>query len=566
MTSTVVRRLVSSALRVLVGASLLMTAGLVAPCAVEGSGRNPGTLFSTALARERALREPGGHPSLNDLRAAIAGYETIVRRFPQSPFGERALWQGAGLAVEAYDLYRERLDYDTGVRLLRLLEFNHPTGSLAGRVADRLEELDALTRVAWLSDIRREIRPETVRVTITLDRRVRFSSEVIDNPSRIFFDLAHTESAPRLRNATLSFTEDDAGVQEIRLGRHPSRVTRVVLDTEQTNGCDSFTLDDPFRLVVECNRFSEPKPRVISLAPEPYLGPLMAIGLTVEPVPLFPRAPKLEVEERLVTRRLDPIASPPRPSPVDSDGVLSVARQLGLGVSRIVIDAGHGGDDPGAKTGSLSEADLVLDIALRLEQRLEASAHGLDVVLTRRADDYIPLQRRTTLANDVGADLFLSIHANASEDPSVRGIETYFLNFPADTAAQAVAARENFGGLATMNELYGLLQAIVTNSRLDESRDFAQTIQTSLVETLGPVSSGLPDLGVKQAPFVVLIGARMPSVLAEISFLTNDRDAMLLTTDVYRDLVADALFEGILEYQRSLENRTAAVLTDDGGV
>ena len=566
MTSTVVRRLASSALRVLVGASLLMTAGLVAPCAVEGSGRNPGTLFSTALARERALREPGEHPSLNDLRATIAGYETIVRRFPQSPFGERALWQGAGLAVEAYDLYREPLDYDTGVRLLRLLEFNHPTGSLAGRVADRQEELDALTRVAWLSDIRREIRPETVRVTITLDRRVRFSSEAIDNPSRIFFDLAHTESAPRLRNATLSFTEDDAGVQEIRLGRHPSRVTRVVLDTEQTNGCDSFTLDDPFRLVVDCNRFSEPKPRVISLAQEPYRGPLMAIGLTVEPVPLFPRAPKLEVEERLVTRRLDPIASPPRPSPVDSDGVLSVARQLGLGISRIVIDAGHGGDDPGAKTGSLNEADLVLDIALRLEQRLEASVHGLDVVLTRRADDYIPLQQRTILANDVGADLFLSIHANASEDPSVRGIETYFLNFPADTAAQAVAARENFGGLATMNELDGLLQAIVTNSRLDESRDFAQTIQTSLVETLGPVSSGLPDLGVKQAPFVVLIGARMPSVLAEISFLTNDRDAMLLTTDVYRDLVADALFEGILEYQRSLENRPAAVLTDDGGV
>ena len=172
--------------------------------------------------------------------------------------------------------------------------------------------------------------------------------------------------------------------------------------------------------------------------------------------------------------------------------------------------------------------------------------------MTRRGDHYLPLEARTTLANRVQADLFLSIHANASRNAQARGVETYFLNLASDPEAERLAARENVAGIKTMHELEGLLQSIATNSKVDESRDFATTVQRALLHKLRTADSEMPDLGVKQAPFVVLIGARMPSVLAEISFVTNSQDATMLSTDAYRDLIADALFDGIVRYRQSL--------------
>ena len=228
-----------------------------------------------------------------------------------------------------------------------------------------------------------------------------------------------------------------------------------------------------------------------------------------------------------------------------------------------MIDPGHGGHDPGAKARGLAEADLVLDVAHRLVQRLSTQP-GLEVVMTRRRDSYLPLEARTTLANRVQADLFLSIHANASRNPYTRGVETYFLNLATDPAAERLAARENVAGVKTMHDLEGLLQTIATNSKVNESRDFAEAIHRTLLHTLRTVDPELPDLGVKQAPFVVLIGARMPSILAEISFVTNRQDATLLSTEAYRDLIADALFEGILRYQRSLDPAPLLALQVDG--
>jgi N-acetylmuramoyl-L-alanine amidase len=273
-------------------------------------------------------------------------------------------------------------------------------------------------------------------------------------------------------------------------------------------------------------------------------------------------APRLEEDEVVTKRRLDPISSPAAPPSLNSDGLYSVARQLGLGVSRIVIDPGHGGHDPGARGPDISEADLVLDLALRLEARIESTQPHLEVVLTRRGDEYLPLEARTALANSVEADLFLSIHANASNDPTARGVETYFLDFAVDTEAETLAARENVGGLATMKHLDGLLQAIASNSKLDESRDFAQVVQDAMIRKLRPLDPTIPDLGVKQAPFVVLIGARMPSILSEISFLTNDQDATLLGTDAYRDRLVDALFDGLLRYQYSLGTEPVVALAN----
>jgi N-acetylmuramoyl-L-alanine amidase len=229
-----------------------------------------------------------------------------------------------------------------------------------------------------------------------------------------------------------------------------------------------------------------------------------------------------------------------------------LSRQLGLGAARIVIDPGHGGHDPGAQAGGLDEAELVLDVALRLERLLLATP-GVEVVMTRRTSQYVPLEERTAIANRAGADLFLSIHANSSPNPTASGIETYFLNLATSAEAEAVAARENAASGRTMRNLNDIVRTITSYDKRDESRDFAMRVQTSLYARLRKVNGQARSLGVKQAPFQVLVGATMPSVLAEISFLTNERESELLKTDTYREQIAAALHEGIMGYQSSLK-------------
>jgi N-acetylmuramoyl-L-alanine amidase len=252
------------------------------------------------------------------------------------------------------------------------------------------------------------------------------------------------------------------------------------------------------------------------------------------------------------------VARPPATPPANSRGGYSIARQLGLGVSRIVIDPGHGGHDPGALGRRLTEAELVLDVALRLEKLLLAQP-GFEVILTRRTDTFVPLEERTAIANRAGADLFLSIHANASRNREARGVETYYLNFASNTDAAEVAARENSASERSMHQLTDLVKAIALNNKLDESRDLAHLVQTSLVRRLRAADGEVRDLGVKQAPFVVLIGASMPSVLAEISFVTHPQEAQLLRTPAYRQRIAEALFDAIVRYQNTLKaTRTTA--------
>jgi N-acetylmuramoyl-L-alanine amidase len=234
-------------------------------------------------------------------------------------------------------------------------------------------------------------------------------------------------------------------------------------------------------------------------------------------------------------------------------GGLSIARQLGLSVSRIVIDAGHGGHDPGAMGKGVNEAELVLDVALRLERLLQ-KIPGVEVILTRRTDEFIPLPERTAIANREGADLFLSIHANASANTQAHGIETYFLNFANNQSAAAVAARENAASTQAMGGLPDFVKAIALNNKLDESRDFALQVQRAMVERQKTANRALKDLGVKQAPFVVLIGANMPSVLAEMGFVTNPPEGRLLKGNAYRQRIAESLLNAIRKYQASLKN------------
>ena len=200
---------------------------------------------------------------------------------------------------------------------------------------------------------------------------------------------------------------------------------------------------------------------------------------------------------------------------------------------------------------------MLLHVYINIITRKLLKKEKVEVVLTRHTNAYVALEERTALANRSNADLFLSIHANASTVPAARGIETYFLNFAANTEAEAIAARENAGSARSMRHLPDIVKAIALNNKIDESRDFATIVQSTLYQELRKTNRTLKNLGVKQAPFMVLVGATMPSVLAEISFMSNNAEAALLKTDRYKHQIAEALLAGIMRYQTSLKKVTS---------
>jgi N-acetylmuramoyl-L-alanine amidase len=236
----------------------------------------------------------------------------------------------------------------------------------------------------------------------------------------------------------------------------------------------------------------------------------------------------------------------------DAAGERSLIRALGLKIGKIVVDAGHGGHDTGTiGPNGLQEKDLVLDVALKLGKLLEDKL-GAEVVYTRDDDTFIPLETRTAIANKEQADLFISIHANSSDDPTARGVETYYLNFTSRADALEVAARENAVSEQSIHELQDLVKKIALKEKIGESREFATDVQRSLYAGLSAKSPSLRNRGVKKAPFVVLIGANMPSILAEISFVSNPDDAKKLKTNDYRQRIADSLYKGVSRYVNSL--------------
>ncbi len=235
-----------------------------------------------------------------------------------------------------------------------------------------------------------------------------------------------------------------------------------------------------------------------------------------------------------------------------STGERSLVRALGLKIGRIVIDAGHGGHDSGTLgPGGIEEKDVVLDVALRLGKLLKQRL-GADVIYTRDDDTFIPLETRTAIANKAQADLFISVHANSSSDASARGVEVYYLNFTTSPEALEVAARENAVSDQSIYQLSDLVKKITLKDKIDESHEFAANVESSLYGGLEEGNAGLKDRGVKKAPFVVLIGANMPSILAEISFLTNPEDARQLRDPAYRERIAESLYRGIEKYVSGL--------------
>jgi N-acetylmuramoyl-L-alanine amidase len=332
-----------------------------------------------------------------------------------------------------------------------------------------------------------------------------------------------------------------------------------------------------------------PSPKAATAKPKPAKAAQTTAAHTVNPNdPLFSdpgdtNGPELKatrqpttaptavaVAPRAKDRKKSKVAAADTPAVHEAEptsaGERSLTRALGLKIGRIVVDAGHGGHDTGTiGPNGLLEKDLVLDVALRLGRLLETRL-GADVIYTRDDDTFIPLETRTAVANEHQADLFISVHANSSPDSTARGVETYYLNFTSNPDALEVAARENAVSEKSIFELQDLVKKITLKEKIEESRELASDVQQSLYSGLAGKHSALRDRGVKKAPFVVLIGANMPSILAEISFVSNPTDAAKLETPEYREKIAESLYKGIAKYAGGLSGvKVASKLSKPSG-
>ncbi len=449
----------------------------------------------------------------------------------------------------------------------------------------------------WNSDL-------FTRVIIDVDGKAKFVQGTLEKPARIFLDIQNARLAFSLMGS--SFSLRSGYPRQIRVGQLNGNVARVVLDVSEVSKYHTFTLDNPFRIFLDVQPPVKDKDALLSLSfPQREWRQTRGEPLMDESdLPSsFPVATALGTKQELSSlTRSDAMASstttanslrkePGMEIPLGhletaksaktpnsqkeegsmvvsrvarpkSDGTRSLIRTLGLKIGRIVIDPGHGGDDTGTVGPSgLQEKDLVLDVSLKLKKLIEEKLGG-EVILTRQDDTFIPLETRTAIANESQADLFLSIHANSSRSRKVSGIETFFLNFATSPDVEEVAARENASAQKTIFELQDLVQKIALKEKTDESKEFAQTMQRAITTYLQKAHSKAVDRGVKQAPFIVLIGANMPSILSEISFVSNPSEEKLLKSSSYRHKVAEALCQGIKDYISNLSGIKTAKNVD----
>ncbi|HLZ41783.1 MAG TPA: N-acetylmuramoyl-L-alanine amidase [Candidatus Sulfotelmatobacter sp.] len=503
-----------------------------------------------------------------------------------------------------------------------------------------------------VTGIRHWSTPDYTRVAIDVESDIKFGSQRIAHPDRIFFDLRGTKLASTLVGK--SFDVDDGFLKKIRVAQFQPGRTRVVLEVDDLSDYEAFLLPNPYRLIIDIHgkksaRSGRRKSKDTSTADveeAPKAGSSEEMdsadeaadatndGETKKKEALRAAAGKAPTttedvndETQVVSKKaeaakrglpelpkhIDNKGETPAPTKVivDNDdddtpmdkpaadartgsrarskssrlasnhkandfdvreakptasGDRSLIRALGLKIGKIVIDPGHGGHDTGTiGPNGLEEKDLVLEVGRRLGKLLETRL-GAEVVYTRKNDTFIPLETRTAIANQQRADLFISIHANSSQDPDARGVETYYLNFTSSPDALEVAARENAVSEKSIYELQDLVKKIALKEKIEESREFAGDVQQSLHSGLAAKAPAIRNRGVKKAPFIVLIGANMPSILAEISFVSNPTDERRLETSEYRQRIAESLYHGIAKYVDGLSGvRMASKLEKAAG-
>jgi N-acetylmuramoyl-L-alanine amidase len=637
---------------------------------------------------------------LNDADAARTTFQDFLRRYPHNRLADDAreaiveINQQAK-AAKASDAQKtaekKPLEKNGGKDARDSTGDDHAALAASRTAAVRTEAKEEASepgngRVARVTGIRHWSTPDYTRVAIDVEGDVKFSSQRIASPARIFFDLRDTKLASTLVGK--SFDVDDGFLKKVRVAQFAPGRTRVVLEVDNLSDYDAFLLPDPYRLIIdihgkkgrakqvrdvgetaEADAKLAPKNAVdedaaaagvataietksslghAALAPavESTDGGDVAMASTAStssPASGFSKKPQSAVVKKIVEADDDDVSSSvpvtkrnvretkkeavvtrnsgrnigvaSKLADSDSDGGAenfdssvgesgrsdasdlrrqstssalasgklgsasdlgarearptasgdrSLIRALGLKIGKIVIDPGHGGHDTGTiGPNGLEEKDLVLEVGRRLGKLLETRL-GAEVVYTRKDDTFIPLETRTAIANQARADLFVSIHANSSHDPDARGVETYYLNFTSSPEALEVAARENAVSEKSIYELQDLVKKIALKEKIEESREFAGDVQSSLHSGLAVKSPAIRDRGVKKAPFIVLIGANMPSILAEVSFVSNPTDEHRLATSEYRERIAESLYRGIAKYVNGLSGVKVASKMDKG--
>ena len=505
------------------------------------------------------------HQRFDDDRAlerSLDTYLLLANGYPSSKWAPRARLNRGKIQLErrsdrksvAAELGKVVADFPgtaEAAEAQRLLDDMTPTR----RTAAAPERETFPSGIVGVRNIRQWSGTEYTRIVIDLDDEVKYTEGSVRDPARIYFDLLGARVTKDL--ASRIFPVRDGFLQQIRVGQNKADVVRVVLDFQNVSEYNVFTLPDPYRLVVDIlgkapNEAPPAPPTEVAAAPPALIEEVL------EPTPTAIVA-EATPEPELVAAEASPdiIRVPPAPR---KDGY-SIIQQLGLSASRVVIDPGHGGHDPGTMNkGGLREKDVVLDVSQRLRKLLERD--GFEVVMTRDRDVFIPLEERTAIANSKGADLFVSIHVNAARSTKPRGTETYFLNLATTPDAEEVAARENAVTTRRVSELGNILQKVLNNEKITESRELASRVQTTISSELYNSTKDSRNRGVKTAPFYVLLGAQMPSVLVEVAYLTNRKDAELLSDGAFRQKVAESIAVGVRGYQDSLVRTTR---TDESG-
>jgi N-acetylmuramoyl-L-alanine amidase len=532
---------------------------------------------------------------LDDAAGAIQTYEAFLKKFPHSQHRREAQEARAELALLRNSApagpQKTTTAKNAGAGTERAESPKQPapremptksdTKSPPGNANEKVAAANSNGRLPQIRKISAKAALNSTRVTIDLDGSVQYNSGRIANPDRIYFDLHAARLTPQLAHGTIK--TDGMLLSAVRMAQNPNGVVRVVLDVNGVSDYGASLLNNPSRLIIDLYSDGRPAQTVVQTAkaagedaetratesvvenaapekaaekPQPAAAatPAKSVKADGEDALIVSPQPKSKLGSAKIGKKPDMVQPTSAPQPT-RDGNATLTRALGLKIGRIVIDAGHGGHDTGTigPTG-LMEKDLCLDVALRLGKIIQQRLPSADVVYTRSDDTFIPLEERTHIANEAKADMFISIHANSSQDLGARGIETYYLNLKGSAEAMEVAARENATDDQGIHELQDLVKQIARTEKIDESKEFAEDVQDSLAKRVQKAAKPVKNRGVRKAPFVVLIGADMPSILTEISFLSNATDEKMLKQPEHRQRVAEGIYQGVASYLQSLNS------------
>jgi len=488
-----------------------------------------------------------------DLDESITYFKDVTKLFPQHRLADDAYWALGQLSLDKKHNPQQSADYLTEIvtnypngdmhpdaeNLLKVLSLEHDIALPKIMVSSsRDNKLSYVLPVKyWSSD-------NYTRVVIMASGPVNYKEilleETENTPRRLYIDFKKSYIEPQYRSPV---PIEDGLLKRIRTGQFSQDTVRVVLDIESIGSYKIYSLPDPFRVVIDVRgeKFAKEPPKPISIA-RTDKKPLKQMEVQSQGNVVVLR------DNKKVAVNMKPSSEPIKIEAVPEVKPLSLAQQLGLGVKKIVIDPGHGGKDPGAMAFGLKEKDIVLDVAKKLALVLKKEL-GCEVVLTRKDDVFISLEERTAIANTNNADLFISLHINAHTSAKVRGLETYYLNLTTNAEAMRVAARENATSTHQMSELQDILSDIMKNSKIDESSRLAQQVHNSiLAEADKRGFTDIKNLGVKQAPFYVLIGAQMPAILIELAFISNEKDVDNLKNQTFLEMLTKEIAEGIRAY------------------